>query len=190
MRQGTDPWLGEADGPKVLNEEDLFPLHVVRVLLELAGLVKRRAGRFSLTRRGEQLRPPQRAGALFAQLLRTHFREFNLAYLDRAGPAPGFQATVAFTLHQFGAVGAAWRQPSELTGLLLLPTARAEAATDPRYDQAALILETRFLRPLEGFGLAEGQAVPRGPGELIQRRRYRKTPLFDRVLHFDLGTGA
>jgi hypothetical protein len=169
---------------RVLNEEDCAPLHLPRVLLELAGLAKRRKGVFSLTRSGERLRADKRAGELLTTLIRTHFRRLNLEYLDGAGPAPEFQYTIGYTLYQFGRAGTEWRTSGELSAVLVLPGVRPAVPTHPHFDVLALILETRFLRPLEGFGLAEERTLPRQPGELIARTAYRKTSLFDQVVGF------
>ena len=169
---------------RVVREEDFVRLHHLRVMLEVAGLAQRRKGTFRRTRRGEQLADPAQAGALLARLVRTHFRTFNLAYLDGAGPAPGFQYTIAYTLHRFARIGDAWMTPAEAAGALLLPLVRDELATDVGYDRAALVVESRCLRPLEGFGLAEARDVEATPGEFLRRRAYRKTALFDRLFRF------
>lgn len=170
--------------PQVVNEADLSALHLPRVLLELAGLIKRRNGRFSRTRRGEQLAGDDRVGTLFSTLVRTHFRHLDLAYLDGIGPAPAFQHSISYTLYQFGRVGVEWQTASELTDVLVLPGIRHELPMDPYFDVVALMLETRFLRPLAAFGLAEARTSRREPGEVIARAAYRKASLFDRVLHF------
>ena len=180
---------GEAS--KVLNEEDLFfSLHLARILLELSGLIKRRKGIISRTRRGEQLTGADHAGALFATLVRSHFRRLNLAYLDGADPAPGLQQTIGFTLYQFGRVGADWKTAAELGGALVLPAVSEALPTSPYFDERALLLETRFLRPLEEFGLARSREAPPQPGELLAHHSWRKTPLFDRFLTFDLASGG
>ena len=167
---------------RLLNEEDLWPLHVPRLLLELGGLIKRRKGVFSRTRRGERLTVGGREGELLATLIRTHFRVLDLEYLDGAGPAPDFQRAIGYTLYQFGRVGGEWRTPGELTDVLMLPGIRDVLRVSPHFDVPTLILETRFLRPLEGFGLAEERSSPHEPGEPIGRSAYRKSPLFDRVV--------
>jgi len=176
------------EASKILNEEDLFSLHLARVLLELSGLIKRRKGIISRTRRGEQLTGTDHAGALFATLVRTHFRRLNLAYLDGADPAPGLQRTIGFTLYQFGRVGADWKTAAELGGALVLPAVSETLPTNAYFDERALLLEMRFLRPLEGFGLARSREVPRPPGEPLTRHSWCKTPLFDRFLTFDLAS--
>lgn len=172
---------------KVVNEHDASPLHTLRVLLDLAGLIKRRKGAFTITRRGEELLAEERAGALFAHLFRVQFREMNLAYLDRAPEAHGFQQTIAFSLYSFGRVGGEWSKPEGLAPRVILSAVRAEIPPDEYVDRAALILETRLLRPLERFGLAETREVP-GRHPRVPDHEYRKTPLFDRFLRFRLET--
>ena len=169
------------------NEEDLRELHLARNLLELAGLVKRRRGTISRTQRGERLTAPERAGELFAGLLRTHFREMNLAWLDGLPESPAFQYTIGFTFHQFARTDPQWRTAAQLVDTLLLPAVRAEIPPMSFGDDAApLLLEMRFLRPLVRFGLAEARENEREAHELLARPSYRRTPLFDRALVFDV----
>jgi hypothetical protein len=177
-------WL---DQRKVLNEEEVFPLHVARVLLELAGCIELRSGRFVLTELGERWLGAEGAGEFFAELFRTHFRRLNLAYLDRAEPVPGFQHTVAFTLYRFATEGSDWRTADDLAGTLVHRDIRGELPPGERGDlDFRIIAETRFLRPLEGFGLAESRAVPRDPPSWGNDYEYRKSPLFDRFVEFRL----
>lgn len=184
MRVPEDPW--EWPEAKVLNEEDVWHLHVVRVLLELAGLVKRRKGRFSLTRTGKRLAADGRAGELFATLFRVHFQRFSLAYLDRAPEVPEFQFSTAYSLFRFREVGGDWMNRYDLAESIVLPGVGEGLTPDPIFNPLPLIVETRFLRPLEGFGLAEVQEIGREPGELEARNAFRKTPLYDRFLGFRL----
>lgn len=170
---------------RVLNEADVRPLHTLRVVLELAGLVRRTKGAFRATRRAERLLPPEAAGRLLALLFRTFFRELNLAWLDRANEAHAFQETVAFALYRFGVVAGEWRSPEELAGELCLPSVRDAVPAGERHDSLALILEMRFLDPLEGFGLAELREEC-GESRRLPRRFYRKTKLFGWFLDFEV----
>lgn len=174
------------DARKIVNEEDVSLLHRTRILLQLAGLIKRRKGVFSLTRAGERLREERRVGELFATLFRTHFRVLNLAILDGVGPAPLFKRTIAFAIHRFGLVGEEWRTRAELKRLLLLPVVRREVPPEERFDPLDIAIENRLLRPLEGFALAEMEVLPREPGNWREVHRYRKSALFDRFLHITL----
>ncbi len=172
--------------PGTANEEDVEPLHITRILLELAGLVKRRNGLFSLTRTGEKLSAEGRAGELFATLFRVHFRRFNLEYLDGAPDVPEFQFSIGYTLFRFGHVGGEWSTPYDLAESIVLPGVGEAPPRSPYGDPMPLIVETRFLRPLEGFGLAEVQEQEWVRGAPGPRDLYRRTPLFERFLSFAL----
>lgn len=175
--------------PATVNEEDVEPLHITRILLELAGLVKRRKGVFSLTRTGEKLSAEGRASELFATLFRAHFRRFNLEYLDGAPEVREFQFSIAYTLFRFGQVGGEWSTPDDLAESIVLPGVGEAPTRSPFGDPMPLIVETRFLRPLEGFGLAEVREPEWAPGTPLPKDLYRKTPLFDRFLSFALPQG-
>lgn len=168
---------------KVINEGDAPPLHVLRVLLQEAGLLALRKRTFRVTRKAERLLSDDRAGELFALLFHTHFRVLDLAYLDRSAPAPGFQHCVAVALYRFGALEPAWRTREELVDELLLPSVLDQIPQRGGWDPAALILQTRLLNPLEGLGLADLRESP-GPTTHLPIRHYRRTPLFDRFLEF------
>lgn len=166
------------------NEENVFALHLSRILLDFAGLVKQRKGIISRTRRGKQLTAAGRAGELFAALVRAQFRELDLAYMDRLELAPALQQTIGYTLYRFGLVGADWRSADELLYELVLAGVRQELPENQYVDVRSLMLETRFLRPLERFGLAESR---RPSGEPLARTSYRKTPLFGRFVTCRVG---
>jgi hypothetical protein len=170
-----------------LNEEDLRTLHTARVLCDLARLIKRRKGAFSLTRRGTELVGEEKAGELFALLFFTHFRELNLAWLDRASvEAPGFQQTIAYSLYQFGRAGDAWNKPAALAPALILPSVRVRLGRTEYTDWAELLTKTRLLRPLTDFALAESRDVP-GSDSRFAPQEYRPAPLYSRFLSFALG---
>jgi hypothetical protein len=86
---------------KVINEHKVFVVHSLRVVLEVAKLIRRTRGRFVLRPAGRELLPEAKAATLYLRLFRTVFREFSLAYLDSFGPeAPSLQHTVAFSLYR------------------------------------------------------------------------------------------
>jgi hypothetical protein len=170
----------------VRNEQDLFLLHVPRVVLGVAGLLIRRKG-FRITRRGRELLEEARAGELFAELFRTHFRGFNLAYLSRGPEEPGIQRTVAVSLFLLGRHAGEWAGAETLAERVLLPDAADPTARvdDPyRADAVRWLVAARLLHPLRRFGLLERRLVGEGP-EWQRRTEFRKTPLFDRFLRFE-----
>ena len=62
---------------QVVNEGDVLPLHTLRILLDLSGLIRKRKGRFAVTRRGRDVLSEERAGELFALLFQTQFQPFQ-----------------------------------------------------------------------------------------------------------------
>lgn len=169
---------------RVINEQDVFPLHALRVVLDLAGLIKRRSGKFSLTRKGSSLLKEEVSGALYAHLFRTFFRRFNLAYLDGCPPNPALQSTFPVTLYRIGREGGRWALPRELADRSLHPAAFGQAFTWNGEDYAHSQFKLRIVRPLEGFGLLERRDIP---SEKPYRSEFetRKSALFDRFLQFE-----
>ncbi len=169
---------------KTINEHDAYVLHVLRVILELAKLVRRFRGKFVLRPAGRELLAESQAGTLYVRLFRTVFREFNLAYLDGGGPeSSGLQHTVAFSLYRLSTAAVEWRNPYELAAEVVLPEVYDELV-DPRWDdEAAMRIEARLLRPLEWFGLLERRDLP-SPNSFDRPYEVRKTVLFDRFIRF------
>lgn len=173
---------------KVVNEEDAWLLHVLRVNLEVAGLVKLRKGAFSLTRRGHAMLPPAAAGPLLAHLFRTYFGRFNLAYGYGASNSSGLQPVVPLLLWQTSVRAGAWIPVSELARLVLPPRPDPESGIrGGRGSADAADYHYQILGPLERFGLMEEKRAPEAVGERYPSRDrilMRKTPLFDRFLRF------
>ena len=163
------------------NEEDHWPLHITRLLLELERLIARRKGLFTRTRNGDRLLRDALAGPLYTRLLRATFRTLNLAYLDGAGDAPDLQHTIGFTLAQFDRHGDAWHSAENLAADLVLPSVRAAIPLRHGWDPLPLMLSTRFLSPLERFGLAESRETG-SPVPGLRSAEFRKSPLFARVI--------
>ncbi len=168
---------------KTVNEQDLFPLHVPRVLLELARLVRKYKGAFVVTKRGSRLRADDQAGALYALLFRTHFRRYNLGYLTYV-EEPLLQYGAAFSLLIAGRLMDDWRLLEDVAPCLVLPpiaaNLRAPLVVLPHLDR---VLYSYILKPLVELGVLEERKV----GEFPERRReMRKTALFDRVLAFNV----
>jgi hypothetical protein len=57
---------------------------------------------------------------------------------------------------------------------------------ESQWDLGSSVMEARILRPLVWFGLLESRTEPRSPTEVVDCRLYRKAPLFDRFLEFDV----
>ncbi len=177
--------LKRANDFRPRKEEDVLPLHVARLLLELPRLLRRTKGVFRATKRGAAHLQEERAGDLFALLFRTHFQELNLAYLDRLAPAPEFQAAVPYMLWALAAVEDAWWTDDDLVPLVVPPSVREVIPVYELANSTSWLLSSRLLRPLANFGLLTIRERP--PEQWWEHPvEYRKTPLFDRFLQFRL----
>lgn len=150
------------------NEEDVPDLSTLRRVLGLAGLLKKRRGSFSLTRRGEQLLEADQAGRLFALLFRTYFGKFNMFYEYAWQDDPEMQARIVFSLwvisEMSGRGGSATESsepPGATTREIAQVVARDELLWAMMEAQQVAWLADRFpravgsviLEPLEDFGL-------------------------------------
>jgi hypothetical protein len=172
---------------KVWNEEDLFPLHTLRIVTVLAGLARKYKGSFRITKRGQQFLNEKNGGLLFELLFRTFFRKFNLSYLDDHPECPGIQQTMGFSLYALGKYGDDWTTPAELAEKLFLPSVAAEIPfNDFGFDYATSLAKIRLLLPLERFGLVECRRPADAKSFFAPIEHVRKTPLFDNFIRFDL----
>jgi hypothetical protein len=173
---------------KVVNEDDILWLSVLRHTLTFGGLLIRRKG-FRITARGRVLLAEERSGELYATLFRTLFRKLDLRALDRWGEQAGLQSTVAFSFYKLRSCAQAWSSPDTLAG-----SAWLETAQDPPTEWQAAhgdfrssTFRHRVLTPLVHFGLLEERRLP-SEDWWHEPVEVRVTPLFDRFLRFDLGT--
>lgn len=169
---------------RVLNEIDYFPLHLQRVILRMAGLIKLRGGKFSITQLGRDFLEESRAGELYARLFRTHFRRFNLAYLDGYDQNVALQQTLAMSLYRLRQADRSWKDPAALAEKTLMEEALDQPPDHGGENQAYGQFETRVLRPLEAFGLVEKRAVE-GARWFLPQHSYRVNGLFRRFVRFE-----
>ena len=86
-------------------EEDFFDLHVVRIVAEMAKLIRRVKGKFVLTATYRKVLKQGGLPSLYMSLFRCYVQEFNWDYRSRGPEHPFFQQSFAFTLYllqQFG----------------------------------------------------------------------------------------
>jgi hypothetical protein len=167
---------------KVLNEHDLWALHLARVVSECARLVARRKKRFHLTKTGRALLPDDQAGALYRALFLAYFRRFDLRYFQLRD-VPGIQATVAAILWRLDAVARDWIPVRGLVRRILLPQVldeMHEAMTYP-HDTEEWILGCYLLDPLLDFGLIETKKHGEWPG-VTEKDAIRVTVLWEKFI--------
>jgi len=110
-----DAWL-QADGGlpdeihrRVSTERDVRPFHHVRLIAELAGLLRKSRGYLYLTRRAEKMLDKDDRAALYARLFQAFARRFNWAYGDGFDELLSAQHGFGFTLYLLHRHGGEWR---------------------------------------------------------------------------------
>ena len=176
---------------KVVNEQDLWPLHVARVVAECAGLVARRNKRFQLTRAGRELLPDDHAGALFRRLFLAYFRKFDLRYDFHLRDVPLIQGSMAVILWRLDSVARDWTPVRGLARQVLMRQvfAQLHAAMTFPHDKEEWILGGYVLRPLLDLGLLERMRPSEWPG-VTENDEIRTSPLWRKFIHFEPWAGG
>jgi len=170
---------------KVLNEQDLWVLHLSRVVSEAAGLVASRSKVFKPTKAGSALLAEEHAGELYHRLFIAYFRKFNLHYDFHVRDVPGIQQSMAAILWRVGDMLEDWRPVRGLTPQLLLPRVLQqlrEAMVSP-YDKEEWILSGYVLEPLRDFGLIEKRSKSDWP-TITEKDSVRVTRLWKKFISF------
>ena len=168
---------------KVINAPDVLPLHFVRILTQAAKLLRSYRGKLVPTPLGRRILAAEQHGPLQAVLFHVAFWRMNLAYFDGYPLDSWPQSEVGVILWSLSASAHDWLPRETLTRLCASPVI---GVLEAQWDIGSSAMEARILRPLVWFGLLESRTEPRSPTEVVDRRLYRKAPLFDRFVQFDV----
>jgi len=171
---------------KARNEQDVNRLHFLRVILDCAGLVRKRKGMFHITRKGEALLAEENAGALYALLFHAHFHKFNLAYMDGYPECGALQGQMTFSLAVLDRLAGDWSPWDDLVPRLILPAVRHEIEAWDKEHFLAGMARLRIIEPLEAFGLIECDCAVDVTPILPKLTRIRTTHLFDQFIRIEL----
>ncbi len=143
---------------KIYKETDSNHIHVCKMVLELAGIVRKQHGKWQLTKKGQKLsQPPQRA-ALFQEVFKAFALKYNWAYLDRYAHPRAGQMAFAFSLSVLEHFGAIERTTSFYVKKYLdaFPMLLEEIQSDNPESHLTHCFITRFFsRFAEWWGLVE-----------------------------------
>ena len=170
---------------KVINEPDFMPLHVVRLLTQAATLVRAQRGKLMATPLGKSMLSDARQGSLTAILFHLAFWHMDLGYFGRGLLGSWPQADIGVVLWSLSASAGDWQTSEKLTRLCTIPEPAILSGT---WDRTPYAMEARILRPLLWFGLLEYRSEKIEDSKFAERHYYRKAPLFDRLLAFDVKT--
>jgi hypothetical protein len=173
---------------KVLNESDVMPVEVTRLIAQAAKLLRRRERKLLATKAGQELASGSAAVELFRRLFALVFWRIDLGSLDWVPIERWPQDHVGLVLWCLSAAARDWSSVGDLLPVCTVLDAAAEGSAP---DYLAFAFESRILRPLTWFGLLETRRVGE-PGTFAWRyvREYRAAPLFDQALAFDAEVAA
>jgi hypothetical protein len=173
---------------KVLNEGDVMPVEVTRLVAQVAKLLRRRERKLLATKAGQELASGSRNVEAFRRLFALIFWRIDLGSLDHVPIERWPQDHVGLVLWCLSAAARDWGGVVDLLPVCTVLDAAAEGSPP---DCLAFAFESRILRPLTWFGLLETRRVGE-PGTFAWRyvREYRVAPLFDRALAFEAEVAA
>ncbi len=173
-------------GARRMTEEDVFPLHLIRVVCDCGRLIRRRHNRLFVVKRALRLLADDRAGQFYRHLFLVFFREFNLDYMPAGREVPLVQESMAVVLWRLSVVANEWIPADRLPDELFLESVRRQVVRPSSFpEEADWVIASHILRPLQWFGLLEGDPPLDDRRLLRDPVRYRKTPLFDRFISFE-----
>lgn len=168
---------------RVINEPDFPPLYFVRNLLEVARLVRKHKDHLVPSPAGRKALDGSTLPSLQASLFETAFWRIDLGYFSRGFLGSWPQDHIGLVLWSLSVAANDWTEPARLVRLCTIPV---EEMLQRSYDIAQYALEGMILRPLVAFGLVEHREDPVPGQRFATRDFYRKSPLFDRFLKFDV----
>lgn len=169
---------------KVINEKDIFALHIPRVVCQSAGLIHKRKNKFLVPKKHHSLLSDEKAGELYALLFSSYFTKLNIGYMDRLPELASVQHTIAYSIYRLGEIADKYRSVEGLAEEILLPAVLEEVREGTsEYVTIEWILRSRILEPLKKFGLAELKYKHfKGYSEIDS---VRKTELFDKFMRWE-----
>ena len=168
---------------KVLNEQDVWPAELLRIVAVEMRLLRRVGKTLVPTAKGKKVLATGGAGELMARLFEMVFWRINLGRWDGC-PVPSWpQGDIGIIIWSLSHVATVWETPDRLARLATVPV---NGVLEAERDFSGLALELRILRMLALFGLLDADREPKSADRFLSSRRYRKTPLFDRFFAFDV----
>ncbi|WP_114948395.1 hypothetical protein [Microvirga calopogonii] len=169
---------------QVLNEADALPVHVTRIVLQVAGLLRRRGKVLIAAKKAQALLDPNASADLFALLFETTLWRVSLSYFDRFSVEHWPQDHIGIVLWCLSVAANDWADADLLAQVC---TVRDERLDRTARDLSGPAMRSRILRPLTWFGLME--MVRRGDevqADWMRPILFRKTALFDAVVGFKI----
>ncbi len=172
----------------IRSEMDFLDMHSLRLVAELAGLVRKYKGKFILSVKCRKKIASHGVGAVYPDLFMAYVQKFNWGYRDGYQEIPFFQEAFLFTLFLLQKYGGKSRPQSFYEDIFL--KAFPDLSRDVKETSYQTVEETiswvYFYQTLkhfaEFFGLVELQKI--SEGTVPERYEVKKMPLLDQFVSF------
>ncbi len=167
---------------KLYKETDSMTINLTRMLIEIAGIVKKRNGKLSLTKTGEKVILDD--FKLLKTIIETFASKFNWAYFDGYGENQIGQLGYGFSLVLLSKYGEDKRYDSFYAEKYFIAYPQLQDTIEPRYNTwetySARCYSIRFFdRFMDYFGLINIEKE----GKMFNSLKYiTKTELFDKLI--------
>lgn len=170
---------------KRLNEQEIVAVWMIRLICQLAGLVKKNRNKFLVTKRALLLMAPENAGDLYNLLFLTYMRKFKIGFFGRLPEIDGLQSTMAYTIYHLWNIADNEIRLDESYRKLILPAVMEEVDYIAKgLIHPSFIIRQRVIEPLEYAGLLDckREKVKLFP-EIVS---VRVSQLFKRYISFEM----
>lgn len=167
---------------KVINEQDALGVFFTRIALQVAGLLRKRAGVLKPTKVAKSLLADEAAPALLGELFQSVFWKMNLQDFDRNPLEFWPQHHAGLALWCLSVTAHKWSSADRLTPACTIMDTIGEPVA---HDLPGFAMLTRVLRPLTWLGMLEPRRQKRASG-WGHDEDFRKTPVFDQMLSFNV----
>ncbi len=174
----------------IRSEMDFFEMHCLRLVAQLAGLVRKFKGKFVLTAKCRKKITSHGMGAVYPDLFIACVQKFRWSYRDRFQEIPLIQHSSLFTLFLLQKYGGTFRPQSFYEDIFLqaFPSLFREIEETSYQTKEETIRNAYFYRTLmyfaEFFGMAQLREISEGTWP--ERYEVRKLPLLDQFVSFTL----
>ncbi len=174
----------------IRSEMDFFDMHCLRLVAELAGLVRKYKGKFILSVKCRKKIAAHGVGAIYADLFMAYVRKFNWAYRYGYQEVPFVQQAFLFSLFLLSKYGGKPRPQAFYEDIFLaaFPDLLHEIDETPYQSVEETARTAYFFRTMESFAEFFGLAVLQATSEDYRSRHYeiKKSPLLEQFISFSL----
>jgi hypothetical protein len=167
---------------KVINEHDAYGVLFTRIVLQAAGLLRKRLGVLKASKAGKAMLAPEAAPALLAELFEAVFWKVNLQDFDNNPIEFWPQHHMGVILWGLSVTAHSWSNAGDLMSACTIMETLDKV---PRPDLPEFAMVSRVLRPLTWLGVLESRKQKRHSGWGFDED-FRKVPLFRELVDFEV----